>query len=100
MDRVQVEAGTVFVGETPHVGFDLVGHRLIERVIDLHAAVALGERHHADRQRHPPRPGRAAPPGMVGAGGPPPAGWLRPRRTISDDPPPMSNRITPWAAGS
>ena len=60
---------------------------------DRDAAVALGERHHADRQRDPGldlRQRRAAPR----------TARERPSRTSSEEPPPMSNRMTPSASGS
>ena len=75
-------------GEAPHMRRDFLGHRLIDLRRDRHAAVALGERHHADRQRRPQRirPLRVPP------------RLRRPSRRSSDDPPPMSNRMTPSAS--
>ena len=56
-------------------------------------AVALGQRHHADRQRHPGLD-------LAAAAGRAACGGERPSRTSSEEPPPMSNRITPSACGS
>ena len=79
-------------GEAIDEDRDLGDHGLVDVARHRDAAVALGERHHADRQRRPGldlrqrRPARPAP--------------GRPSRTNSDDPPPISNRITPDACGS
>ena len=88
-----VETAAMLGGEIRDEARDLVDHGVIDFARHRFAAVALRERDDADRHRCPADNvgrRRAAP-----AGDP-----ERLSRTSSDEPPPMSNRMTPEAAGS
>ena len=90
--RCRPSRAAVLGGEAIDVDGDLGDHRLEHLAADRDAAVALGQRHDADRDRHPGLDLRMRRT-VTGR-------RERPSRTSSDEPPPMSNRITPSAAGS
>ena len=52
---LEIKPGAVLGGEAAHVRLDLGGHRLVDRMIDLDAAIALGERHDARAAARPSR---------------------------------------------